>query len=181
MKLISPLDNELTQGQKYNFRIESSVYNELYLLLGVDEIYELIVMDKDGISFTVNEVMVHGEYARISYKNDIGRYITLVEFTTKGTNIDFPKTSETPFKKSLESPLASTLIIGQTYTFKIKCDTTDYNIKLYDTSTIALEREENTYTKTIEIKSGITQFLVVYGPVPPENQYQSMYIFTVSS
>ena len=138
-------------------------------------------MDKEGILFIENNVMVHGENVKISYKSG-NQYKPLVEYTTKGENIDFPSTSETPFKKILESPLKSNLIIGQTYEIKIICDTT-YTIKLFDNNNNYSDftQEGNIYTKSITIQSGISQYKAMYGPVDSEGHYYPMYTFTVSS
>ena len=181
IKLVSPIDNELTRGETYNFKIESSNHDKLYLLLIKDDIKEIIVMDKEGILFIENNVMVHGENVKISYKSG-NQYKPLVEYTTKGENIDFPSTSETPFKKRLERPLQSNLITGETYEIKIICDTT-YTIKLFDNNNNYSDftQEGNIYTKSITIETGISQYKAMYGPVDSEGHYYPMYTFTVSS
>ena len=179
MKLISPIDNDLIQGEKYNFKIQTSNYDQLYLLIGKTNNNEFIAMNKEGTTFTENEVMVHGDHVKISYKdtND-GKYYSLVEYSTQGDAIDFPSTSETPFKKRLESPLLSNLQIGETYNFKIICDTT-YSIKIYDGNNwYNLNKDGTTYTASISIDSNASQLLVMYGQ--SGGSYQSMYTFNVS-
>ena len=178
MKLISPIDNDLIQGEKYNFKIQTSQYDQLYLLIGKTSNNEFIAMNKEGTTFTENEVMIHGDHVKISYKNTEGSYSTLVEYSTQGAAIDFPSTSETPFKKRLESPLLSNLQKGQTYDFKIICDTT-YSIKINDGNNWhELDKDGTTYTVSIPIDSSATQLLVMYGL--SGGSYQSMYIFSVS-
>ena len=98
IELISPLEKELMQGQKYNFAINSGNYDKLYLLLGF-ETYEIVEMDKEGITFTENNLMVLGNFVSINYKTSNGLYFSLVEYTTKSEDIYFPETSETSFKK----------------------------------------------------------------------------------
>jgi hypothetical protein len=179
MKLISPIDNDLIQGEKYNFKIQSSRYDKLYLLIGKSNNNEFIVMDKEGTTFTENEVMVHGDHVIISYKDATdGKYYSLVEYSTQGTAIDFPSSSQTPFKKRLESPLLSNLQIGETYNFKIICDTTN-SIRIYDENNwYDLNKDGTTYTASIHINSNVSKLLVMYGQ--SGGGYQSMYIFNVS-
>ena len=183
IELISPIDNELNQGQNYNFEIISN-YNDLYLLLGTGTKLEYIVMEKDGTNFRENNVMIHGEFVQISYKNnDDGIYYPLVEYTTKGENIDFPSTYITPFKKRLESPLKTKLIRGEEYNFKIICDTT-YSIKIYFNSEwYPLNKNENIYTYTFTIPTtipggtSVSNLEVMYGPI--ELSYHSMYTYNI--
>ena len=174
-KIISPLDNELIQGEKYNFKIESS-YDSLFLLIGNENNYENIEMNKDGISFIENDVIIHGNEVKISYKDIDNLYYPLVQYITKGETINFPKSFSTPFKKRLESPFESNLRIGETYNFKIICDINEnaaYNIYLHDGSNfIDMNKEGNIYTKEITISS-ISELKVLYGPIPPENNYKS--------
>ena len=112
--------------------------------------------------------MIHGEFVKISYKNnDDDKYYPLVEYKTKGENIDFPLTYITPFKKRLESPLKTKLIRGEEYNFKIICDTT-YSIKIYFNSQfIDLDKNENIYkyTFTIPGDTSISNLQVMYGPL----------------
>ena len=118
------------QGQKYNFVINSGNYDKLYLLLGFDIYYEIVEMDKDGITFKENNLMVYGNFVSINYKKLNMGYFSLVEYSTAGNDIYFPKTSETPFKKVLESALEESLNYGDTYNFKIIFDTT-YSLKFF--------------------------------------------------
>ncbi len=68
--------------------------------MGNGEILEYIVMEKDGTTFKENNVMIHGKFVKISYKNiSDDKYYPLVEYSTKGEDINFPLTSITPFKK----------------------------------------------------------------------------------
>ena len=182
IKLIFPINNELIQGEKYNFKIESS-YEQLFLLIGNEGNFEFIEMNKEGNYFIENNVLIHGNKVKISHKIDnTDNYMPLVEYITKGETINFPSSYLAPFKKRLENPLESNLRIGESYNFKIICDIDDeatYDIYLYDGSLISLNKEGNIYSKTINIKSGISQFNVIYGPVSTDN-YIPIYSFTVS-
>ena len=138
-------------------------------------------MDKDGTTFKENNLMVHGEFVSIVYKKTSILMEHLVEYTTKGENIYFPDTSETPFKKKLETPLKEELIYEETYDFKIICDMT-YSIKInYNNIWIDLDKNGNVYTKTIKIDGEINDFpcelFIVYGPV--EGQYISLYLYKI--
>ena len=180
IKLISPIDNDLEQSQskKCNFKIESSDYDELYLL--VDQ--EFILMDKDGTIFTENNVMIHGNSVKISYLNSNDEnYYPLVQYSTSGTTIEFPQSSLTTFKKRLESPLKNTLKIGEEYNFKIIYEG-EYNIKIkYNNEWTDLEKNGNIYSKQITIESSIegSQLKVMYGPI--EGYYYSMYTYNISN
>ena len=182
-KLISPINNELIQGEKYNFKIESS-YEQIFLLIGNDNNFEYIEMNKEGNIFSENDVLIHGNKVKISFKND-NSYSPIIEYITKGETINFPKYFLTPFKNRLESPLESTLNVGQTYNFKIISnigeDSTDNIYLLYNDELIDMVKEGNIYSKEIEIESIISssEFKVVYGP-PPPGSYNTIYVFTVS-
>ena len=176
IKLISPIDNDLIQGNKYDFKIQSSNYEELYLI--VDK--EFFKMDKDGALFTENDVIIHGDSAKISYCNlNENQYYPLVIYSTSGTTVEFPQTSTTPFKKRLESPLKNTLTIGQEYTFQVKCDE-NYEIIIHYNGKIAttLDKNNNIYTKTITIENGSNgQLMIMY---KENGKYSSMY-FNISN
>lgn len=181
IQLISPIENDLIQGQRYNFVINSDKFDKLYLLLRLNT-YEIIEMDKEGITFKENNVMVHGDIVSINYKKGSLLY-PLVEYGTKGEDIYFPDTSETPFKKILESPLEENLIFKETYNFKIICDTT-YSIKINYNDNIwhDFDKNGNIYTTTITIDGGITTFpnelFIMYGPLEDGNYY-SMYQYSI--
>ena len=183
IELISPLEKVLVQGQKYNFVIKSGNYDKLYLLLGFGS-YEIVEMDKEGITFKENNLMIHGDFVSINYKTPAERYFSLVEYTTTGEDIYFPETSETPFKKVLESPLRESLNYGDTYNFKIICDTT-YSIKIYygNNNWYDLDKNGNIYTKTIIINGDMTdspkQLFIMYGP-NVDSEFESMYIYQIS-
>ena len=168
------------QGQKYNFAIKSGNYDKLYLSLSL-KCYEIIVMDKDGITFKENNIMVHGDEVTIDYGSSEGRY-PLVKYSTTGEDILFPDTFETPFKKVLESPLEESLNNGETYDFKIICDST-YSIKINygNNNWHDLDKNGNIYTKTITINvdQNDNAFLYIrYGP-NEESKYVSMYEYSI--
>ena len=133
IQLISPLEEPLVQGKRYNFKIYYTNAEELYLTLGTGDAYEIIEMDKDGNYFFENDLLIHGDFVEICYKEEKNTYTSynaFVRYTTSGETIDFPETYETPFKKRLESPLCSSLNMGSTYNFTIICDPS-YNIGIY--------------------------------------------------
>ena len=177
IKLISPKNNDLIQGNKYNFEIECSNYEQLYIL--VDQ--EYILMDKDGTKFIGKDVMIHGESVKISYLSS-NLYYPLVTYSTFGTTVEFPKTSTTPFKKRLESPLENTLKIGNQYDFKIISDS-EYNIVIYYNGKVEaqLDKNNNIYTKQITIESSADNTLkIMYGPLEG-GTYKSMYTYNLSN
>ena len=182
--LIFPLDNELIQGDKYNFKIESS-YDSLFLLIGNDNNFEYIEMNKDGIYFTGNNVIIHGNEVQISYKINSNDYYPLVEYITTGETINFPKSYLTPFKKRLISPFKSNLKIGKTYNFKIVCyisEDSTYNINLnYGSYFYNMKKEGNIYTKEITIIPTMSEINIFYvDPFSPDYNFKPLYSFTVS-
>ena len=183
IELISPLESELMQGQNYNFVIKTETYDKLYLLQGFSY-YEVIEMDREETTFKVNNLMIHGIFVSINYKevnqNNEEIYNSLVTYTTIGKDIYFPETSETPFKKKLESPLEEDLIHGQTYDFKIICDTIYSIIIEYDNNQIELDKNGNIYTKTITISGNFelpNELFIYYGPV--DDNYLQMYMYNI--
>ena len=180
-KLISPMDNNLIQGQNYNFEIESSYYDQLYLLLGINGgNKEIIVMDKQGTKFTEDNVMIHGEYVKISYKNSGDqKYYPLVEYSTTGEMIQFPETSETSIKKKLESPLTHELKVNQTYNFKIICDGTSSIMFLYNGGLHEeFDKNGNVFTAQLLITNSISSTLTIMYNTGG-GSYESMYSFQV--
>ena len=56
-------------------------------------------MDKEGATYKEKILMVHGDTVIIAYKKSEIKMEHLVVYSTKGDNIYFPQTFETPFKK----------------------------------------------------------------------------------
>ena len=72
LELISPMYRTLESGQKYNFKIMASGYNELFLnmLTSMDGTsYTKIPMDKDGDYFIKNDVVIYKGNLYIGYKD----------------------------------------------------------------------------------------------------------------
>lgn len=175
--LKSPMDNYLEQGKKYTFEIETSSYNELYLRMGIGGISEPIIMEKQGNVFKGTDVFVHGNYVTISYLKN-GYWSDLVEYSTTGELIEFPRTMRTTFIKKLESPLASSLKLGQTYLFKIICDATDYIVIFYNDQRYPLEKNGNVFTKELTVTGSLSDLDIYYAK---DGQYLAlMYYYKIS-
>ena len=177
IELISPIDNLLVQGQNYNFSINNSISEQLYLLIGKSSSFEIIKMDEENSISVEDNVMIHGEFVKISYKSG-DHFYPLVEYNTSGKNIEFPQCSETPFKKRLESPLKEELKVGETYNFRIISNTSYiftiyYNDTFYDLNKIGIIS-----SGTIKILTNISDLMVMYNA--SNTNYTSMYIYKIS-
>ena len=181
IELISPIEGELIQGQYYNFEIISNNYGPLYLYVGFAEATEIIEMDKEGTTYKENNLMVHGDSVIIAYKESEMKMVQLVIYSTKGNDIYFPQTFETPFKKRLESPLETYLTFGETYNFKIICDTS-YSIAIsYNNNWYDFEKNGFIYTLTFSIDEDAGELSIMFGNEDDHSDYEDMYIYFIDS
>ena len=119
MELISPLNNNLIQGNKYNFEIKAPGYESIYLELGS----EIIQMYKSSQNFKADNVLIHGDRVYVSGKKEPESDHTLISYSTKGTTVEFPTCYSSNLNVRLESPLKSSLIRGSNVRFEILCNT----------------------------------------------------------
>ena len=181
IELISPIEGELIQGQYYNFEIISNNYGPLFLYVGFSEATEIIEMDKEGTTYKENNLMVHGDSVIIAYKESEMKMVQLVIYSTKGNDIYFPQTFETPFKKRLESPLETYLTFGETYNFKIICDTS-YSIAIsYNNNWYDFEKNGFIYTLTFSIEENWDELSIMFGNDDDHSDYEDMYIYSINS
>ena len=181
IELISPLEGELIQGQYYNFEIISNKYDQLYLISGFQDYTEIVAMDKEGTTFKENNFMVHGDSVAIEYRKTPTLMDFLVVYSTKGDPVYFPQTFETEFKKRLESPLKTYLTVGETYNFRIICDT-DFSIAInYNDQWYDFEKNGLIYTLTFQINEGVAgaELSIMFGSNVDYSDYQDMYIYTI--
>ena len=183
IELISPIENQLIQGQKYTFEIISNKYDKLYLILEslLEYSSEIIEMDKEGTTFKAENVFIHGDSVIIAYKvSSLMNH--LVVYITQGDLINFPQTSLTPFRKELISPLEINLIKGRTYFFKIISDT-DYSFAIYyNGQYYNLEKNGKIYTITFQINlDSETELSIDYGYNDDHSDFLEMYLYNLVS
>ena len=153
IKLISPMQRDLTKGNRYNFELKTNDFDKLILNIGGEK----ILMTKNGNTFKEDNIYIHGDYTYISSEER-----TLLSYENVGDDVDYP--TVLMFGNNLYlrliRPLISKLSKGQEYTFEIRYETTE-NIKmiivLIGTNIDWLfDREGNVFKKTITIDSSIT-------------------------
>ena len=185
IQLVSPLEDPLVQGLKYDFKIYYTNSDKLYLLLSTATASEIISMDKDNDGYFIEkDVMIHGEFVEICLIASNHLPQAFVRYSTIGDLIEFPETSITPFKKRLESPLKENLVKGEIYDFRIICDK-GYIIKILcntdeivDAFSIEENERENIYTATLQIQDNCNVIDITYDN---EGYPESMYVFPVIS
>lgn len=178
-QLIEPLYNPLTKGHLYNFKLTSTTYDNLHLIIGNNHYFEL---DKGpNGEFTGEGVYIHG--GGVALVTLIGnQYNYILQYTTvNDPNMteepSFPQGYKAP-KNVLYSPLTDTLKRGQTYTFKIKCDSVDDMIVVDGNDFTHLEKNGSMFTGTITIKGNSGQInLASYN----SRSYSTFYLYGVSS
>ena len=150
IKLISPMQKDLTKGQRYNFELETDDFEELFIKMGG----EVISMSKNGNIFKEDNVFIHGtDYIYISPREGF-----VLRYECKGDDVDFPKCYNNKLAPRLIQPFASTLSKGQEYTFELKCETSENFRVLIQISpkSEAMERQDNIYRKTVTIDPSTT-------------------------
>jgi len=148
-QLLSPIQRDLIQGQRYNFELTSTDYEEIKIKIGDEE----ILMTKAGNKFKEDNVYIHSDSIKIyGEKNDL-----LVTFKGTGTAVDFPKVYSiiSGFKIRLIQPSTGTLKKGNTYEFIIRNDS-DGEPYIYLETRIEMEKSGNIYKKTLKIESSTT-------------------------
>lgn len=179
-QLIEPLYNPLTKGHLYNFKLTSTTYDNLHLIIGNNHYLEL---DKGpNGEFTGEDVYIHG--GGVALVTLIGnQYNYILQYTT----VNDPNSTEEPSfpqgysntpKNVLYSPLTDTLKRGQTYTFKIKCDSVDDMVVVDGNNLTHLEKNGSMFTGEITIKgnSGQVKFASY-----TSRSYLTFYLYSVSS
>ena len=148
-KLLSPIQRDLIQGQRYNFELTSTDYEEIKIKIGDEE----ILMTKAGNKFKEDNVYIHSDSIKIYGKNND----LLVTFKGTGTAVDFPKIylAASDFKIRLIQPSTGTLKKGNTYEFIIRNDS-DGEPYIYLETRIEMEKSGNIYKKTLKIESSTT-------------------------
>lgn len=177
-QLIEPLYNPLTKGALYNFKVRSTTYNNLHLIIGGSHYHEL---DNDGNGeFTGEDVYIHGDYVALCTLTN-GQYAFILQYTT----INDPNSTEEPTfpqgysapKNVLYSPLTDTLKRGGTYTFKIKCESVSDMVVVDGSNFIHLDKDGAIFSGTIKISgtSGKVQ-LASYS----SRSYSTFYVYKTS-
>jgi hypothetical protein len=177
-QLLEPLYCPLTKGALYNFRITSTTFSNLHLIIGDNHFYEL---DNDGNGlFTGDDVYIHGDRVALVTLNN-NQYQFILQYTTANDPNNpeeptFPNGYSAP-KNVLYSPLTDTLRKGQSYLFKIKCESANDMIVVDGNNIIHLDKDGSMFSKTITINgsSGKVQ-LASYA----NRSYQTFYYYFTS-
>ena len=122
MQIIEPLYNPLTRGNLINVHIKTTTFDNLYIIN--NNYYRELDYNGNG-DFTGEAVYIFGEEVYLTTLegnkfNFIAKYTTIRNIDS-ATDASFPESYSAP-KNILYSPLTSTLQIGKTYNFKIKCE-----------------------------------------------------------
>jgi hypothetical protein len=177
-QLIEPLYNPLTKGKLYNFKVISTTYDNLHLIIGDNHYFEL---DKgENGEFTGEGVYIHGGGVALCTLNG-NQFSYILQYTT----VNDPNSTEEPTfpqgyaapKNVLYSPLTDTLKRGQTYTFQIKCDSVDDMVVVDGNNFTHLQKDGSMFTGQITINgsSGKIQ-LASY----TSRSYTTFYLYRVS-
>ena len=147
--LISPIQRDLTKGERYTFEIKTTSYTEMEIKIGD----ELIKMAKTEDGFKEENVYIHSD--RIYMGCNEGE---LINFKGVGDDVDYPTISfysDTPGLRLME-PILKNLLKGNTYKFELRCDTDiEFSIE-YGRNRIVMDKNDNIYSKTITIDSDTT-------------------------
>jgi hypothetical protein len=177
-QLIEPLYNPLTKGKLYNFKLTSTTYDNLHLIIGDSHFVEL---DKGpNGEFTGEGVYIHG--GGVALVTLVGnQYSYILQYTTANDpnsteEPSFPQGYQAP-KNVLYSPLTDTLKRGQTYTFQIKCESVDDMVVVDGNDFTHLQKDGSMFTGTVTIKGNSGQVnLASY----TSRSYTTFYLYRVS-
>ena len=176
-QLIKPLYSPLTKGHLYEFKITTTTYDNLHLIIGSSHYQEL---DNNGNGvFTGESIYIHGDAVSLCTLAN-GYYSYILRYTTvNDPNIaeepTFPQGYSAP-KNTLYSPLTDTLQKGKTYTFSIKCESCA-DIAVKDSSFIYLTKSGSVFSKSITINGSSGQVSIVNYKT---NSYSTFYVYKLS-
>ena len=161
IEIITPLNRTVIKGQTYDFEIKIVGYDKLY----IKQNGEVISMTKiNDNTFREEGIYIHGNNGvYISYSNKTYGD-TFISYDIIGDTSEYPTFYSTrdTFRVRLISPIKTNLIKGETYEFKIKCETIEKFRVDYGNNKIPLERNGNYYSKIITIDpSDTSSFLVM--------------------
>jgi len=151
-ELISPMMQNLTRGQKYNFEAKLYDYDELFIK--IDD--EVISMKKKGTTFRIENVYIHGNNKVFlftkEYTDNSSYYINkYVIYNTIGNEVEFPQAISNKLCPKLIAPFKNSLIKGQTYEFIIE---TDKIVSFYVSycSFVTFEKKGDIYSINFQIQ-----------------------------
>lgn len=125
--LVEPMNSPLTRGRKYNFKIKSSGFGNLYIINDdtTKNNKHFRELDYQGGVFSGSDVYIFGKAVYIgTYQNNVFNYIAKYNTTrdsSSATDATFPR-SYAAKKNTLLSPYTGTIIIGKQYYYEIKCE-----------------------------------------------------------
>jgi len=155
VKIIGPLYDPLTRGKMLKFTLKSSKYDNLYITnRGTDNNHFRELDNKGNGVFEGEDVYIFGQEVFIS-TNDGNYFSHLVKYSTvrnpnSAVDATFPKSYSGP-KNILYSPLFSSLQIGKTYTFKVKCESCTQVSVIDGSNRYYLNKENSLFTGQVKI------------------------------
>jgi len=158
-QLIEPLYNPLTKGALYKFKVISTTFDNLHLIIGDGSHYHELDKGSNG-EFTAEDVYIHGsKVALCTLVNN--QYNFILQYTT----VNDPNSTEEPTfpqgyaapKNVLYSPLTDTLKRGYTYTFKIKCDSVNDMVVVDGNNFVHLEKNGDIFSGQVTINGSSGQ------------------------
>ena len=180
-QIIEPLYSPLKKGNFYNFKITTTTYNNLYVMLDNNHHQEL-ENDGNGV-FTGESIYIHGEAVNLATLDDsYFRYI-LQYRTENDPNIEeeptFPISYAAP-NNVLYSPLTDTLKRSKSYNFKIKCESANDMIIVDGNNFTHLDKNGAIFSKTVSI-NGKSGKIILASYNSSTGQYSFFYEYKVSS
>ena len=179
VRITEPLYNPLTRGRMLKFTLKSK-YSNLYITNKATNNNHFRELDNKGNGlFEGEDVYIFGQEVYISTLKD-GLYSHLVQYTTvrdasSALDASFPISYGAP-KNILYSPLYSSLQIGKTYTFKIKCESCTKIAVIDGSNWNYLTKSGSVFTGQIKISgSGQVKISTANG-----NSYSTMYQYQIN-
>ena len=176
-QLIKPLYNPLTKGSIYEFKLTTTTYDNIHLIIGSNHYQEL---DNNGNGvFTGDYAYIHGDSVSVvTLVNGYYKYIlqyTTVNDPSMTEEPTFPRGYSAP-KNTLYSPLTDTLKKKKTYAFRIKCESCS-DVAVYDQGFNHLTKSGSEFSGSITINGGSGEVSIVNYKT---NSYSIFYVYSVT-
>ena len=159
--LIEPRDYYLTKGEKINFKIETTTYeNNLFFLIEDENGDQMIELEKkENNIFEENSIYLHGNKAKLIYLNEDNYMDYLIEYKlidnpNNNEKITYPKCYKKPIKSKLIEPLCDSIKKGEKINFKIEInnDNVEEVYILVGEKKTKLNQENNLFFNEVKIE-----------------------------
>ena len=162
VKLIEPLNGNLTKGTFVDFRIKTNVYDNIIIKIGnyFEREFEKL---KDGI-FYGESVYIFGNDIKITTLKGSTFYYLFSYGTFKNPKMDtepsFPETNVELPPNVLYSPIFDTLKKGSSYNFKIKCKSVKQMFVFDGDKNFNLAKNNTIYSGKVKINNTASQIVI---------------------